>query len=149
MADDNIHRSGNATTSGYIVEWRLKDGIRLVYESRLWDRYPDVEWRRAPYDIEQMRLSGQASSVIRPIISEWDGGFDPFAISRYGLVEKPVAVAIIACFKTMILADPTLSAAQDFIELRAQECGLTYSFKVEYRPEEEDSETSVKRTEDD
>ena len=145
MTKDNIHRSGSATTSGYIVEWRLKDGIQLVYESRLWDKYPSNEWRQAPYDIEQMRLGGQSARVIRPTISEWDGGFNPFAISRYGLVEKPVADAIIACFKTMILADPMLSVAKDLIELRARCCDLNYSFKVEKQPEEDGSEPSKKR----
>ena len=137
MTKDNIHRSANVETSGFIVEWRMKDGIKLVYGSRFLDRYPDCDWRQAPYDIEQMRLSEQSSKIIRPIISEWGGGSNPFAISRYGLVEKPVADAIIACFRTMILADPVLLAAEDFIELRARECSLNYSFKVEYKEKED------------
>lgn len=136
MTKDNIHRSGSAETSGFIVEWRLKDGIKLVYGDRYLDRYPSHDWLQAPYDIERMRLDVQTSRLIKPVISEWDGGSNPFAISRYGLVRKPVADAIIACFKTMIIADPVLSAAEDFIELRARECSLNYSFKVEYVSED-------------
>lgn len=137
MTEDNIYRQGSAETSGFIVEWRLKEKIIMITERGQLGKYPTNEWGKAPYDIEEMRFNSQTSRLIRPIINDSAFGYrNPHSISNYGLVDKLTADAIIACFRTMVRADSALSLAEEHIEFRARLLKLNYNFKLEKAEEE-------------
>ena len=129
MKENNVLISGRGDSSGYIVEWRLAEDVKVISD-RPHNSMPEYEWQQCPYDIEQLRLTGQAKGIVRPYISFWDSMGGLHSITAYGLVSEEVADALVACYKTFVLADSQLRGIKDSIEIRKRLCELTYDFKV-------------------
>ena len=140
IEEDRKYGSGNSTSHGYMVEWRLKPES-VVLATLL--RHNDVgeRWLQAPYEISQLGRHGDAQKVVQPRISKFDGGL--FGMSENGLVSHRVAVAVCACLRTSIE-----ERLLKHIEWRIVRIELQKSYQLERSEDDQKSEKRKKEFDD-